>query len=573
MCRALGERRWVRRLVWTLASLAVVLVMTRPSGSEITGTLPQNLGDPALNTWILSWESHAFLSHPSNWFNGNIFFPSGKAIGYSEMMLPLVPVYAVVEAVSSPLTAHNVLLILLLVLSVMATHTLARRLGIGTMPSFLAGVAFSFTAYTFVHLGHLQLMTIGFFPLAFIATLRMFERRRIVDGVLAGLATFALVTGCLYYGAIWGICLGVLVVLDAIVMWRRDRREWLRPIAAFAATSMATLGPIVVLYIRFQHATGFTRALSPEGGLNPSDLLAPAPGSYVYRSAATAMASRAASNEHTFFPGVVVLALAALGSAVLARGLVYRLQDGRGRRWERRQREWIALVVCGAIALATSLGPTVLGLPAPFRLMFHVVPGFDSIRVPARLVVPALLVLALCAAKGVELLGSWLRSVELVGAVAVVVVVVELAAPFPRVSARPDVDDVDLYEVVGDLAPGPVVELPIAGPSDGPNGVYLEAPRMLFSVGDWRPRFNGTSGGNPPSYYADAAVIAQFPAPPSLDALRRLSIRYVVVHKDSSNGFPGYDESQIAAIAATSGVQVVARSAAAVVFEVTAVAR
>src|SRR5688572_20863368 len=54
-------------LVFTVA----VLVMYRPSWSSMTGTLPWNLGDPALNTWILSWESHALLHDVGGFFEGN----------------------------------------------------------------------------------------------------------------------------------------------------------------------------------------------------------------------------------------------------------------------------------------------------------------------------------------------------------------------------------------------------------------------------------------------------------------------------------------------------------------------
>lgn len=52
---------------------------------------------------------------------------------------------------------------------------------------------------------------------------------------------------------------------------------------------------------------------------------------------------------------------------------------------------------------------------------------------------------------------------------------------------------------------------------------------MLYAIGDWRPRFNGTSGGNPPEYFPRVDVLNTFPSAESLTLLDGLDIRYVVL--------------------------------------------
>src|SRR6476620_6461976 len=57
----------------------------------VIGTaLPNDTGDPGLNTWILWWNAHA-MPLTKKWWNGPIFFPAQGAMALSETFLNLVP--------------------------------------------------------------------------------------------------------------------------------------------------------------------------------------------------------------------------------------------------------------------------------------------------------------------------------------------------------------------------------------------------------------------------------------------------------------------------------------------------
>jgi hypothetical protein len=529
------DRGLVRRGGLVAAVAVTVLGMTQTtSPGRLSTTLPHNLGDPALVTWILAWQSHAVVHDPGSWFDGNMFFPHGQALGYSELLLPLVPVFGVVYGLTgNPVLAHNVVLLGLLGLAMGATFALGRRLGLGAVSAYLAAVAFTFGAFTYAHLGHLQLLTLGLFPLGVLALLRLHHRRRTVDGVVSGVATAALVTACLYYGVIWAVWLAAAAAVVVGVEWRRRRTDLVRPLGAAGATAGVLLAPVALLLARFQRQADFSRPLSDSGGFAVGDLLAPAPGSYLYEAAAGAMYQRSMAIEHTFFPGFVVLALALVGVAGLIAGPLGRRGWWRDRAAGPSPAElgWLVLAGGALASLLIAVGPSAFGLPAPFRLLYHVVPGFDSIRVPARLLVPALLFGALAAGRGVDRLAAslgWSRAA--LGAVALALTVAELAAPFARVDARPPEVVAARYAAVAQLPPGSVVELPAAGTRSGGDGVLAESARLLFTIGDWRPRFNGTSGGVPPDYFDQADVLNTFPAPEALSLAADLGLDLVVLH-------------------------------------------
>ena len=249
----------------------------------MTDTLPWNLGDPALNTWILSWESHALMHDPAGFFDGNIFHPFGSAILYSEMMLPLVPAFAVVRSLGgSAVFAHNLLILLLSLLCLVTTYLLGRRLVGHRRVAVLAAFVFSFSGYVFEHMSHLQLLTLGSFPLAFLLLFVALERQRVRDGVLLGVATFALATACLYYGAIWGLCLLAVLAVELVRQHGRPGTAWWRTMGAAALTAGALLVPLVLVYLRFQSSSGFQRPLVSAFGLKLRDLVAPAPGTWLY---------------------------------------------------------------------------------------------------------------------------------------------------------------------------------------------------------------------------------------------------------------------------------------------------
>jgi hypothetical protein len=508
--------------------------MYRPSASTIDSSLPWNLGDPALNTWILGWEYHALINDPGRFFDGNIFFPYGEAIKYSEMMLPVVPVFGLAWALSaSAIVAHNIAILMLAIFCLCATFILSRRL-IGPEAAVAAAITFSFSGYVFMHQGHLQLLTLGFFPLGYFALFRALESQRVRDGVWLGVCTVLLTLASFYYGAIWLICLCACVLIDWFRLKKPGRRWW-GTILAAALVSVVVLGPIAYVYAEFQSRVPFERAVGGLG-LNPIDFVTPAPGSLIYGNLFAWASERQPTGivEHGLFGGFVVLALAALG------GIRYGVGRRKSGPASRARYELGLLIASGAVSLVFALGPEVMGMPMPYRLLSEFVPPFDSIRAVSRLAVPGLLGLAVVAGYGLRWIVRRLSTEQSVAIVALVssLIMLEMWVQPLRAEVGPSSA---IRDHLADMPPGAVLELPMRTTGD-PAFAFVEGPRLLDTVGDWRPRFNGFSGGFPPGYLEVTARIMTFPEEASLGSIEDLGIRYVVLHgspegSDSSFAF------------------------------------
>jgi hypothetical protein len=125
----------------------------------------------------------------------------------------------------------------------------------------------------------------------------------------------------------------------------------------------------------------------------------------------------------------------------------------------------------------------------------------------------------------------------------------ELAAPLERVDLPSDHATLAVYEALADKPHGAVVELPVIVPTgSGSEWAFVEAPRMVYSSHGWRSRFNGYSGGTPDDYFQDADELNTFPSAISLATMRRLEIRYAILHIGPYEGVAQFTEAQADAV-------------------------
>jgi hypothetical protein len=214
-------------------------------------------------------------------------------------------------------------------------------------------------------------------------------------------------------------------------------------------------------------------------------------------------------NESVFFPGGLILLLAAIGLA--APMITRRLRLGLA----------LGVLTCSLLALGLGLG----GAGYPFRLLHDYAPGWDGVRVPGRVFTLGTLFYALLAGAGAQLLvlrvAPWARRRKLsalpalVGVALAVAIVGEgaghLAHPVVPQPARAEIG-----------LPGPVLDLPTDGPADrlwqyfSTDGFYKipqgNSTFDIYSVDDLR-------GG-----------VDAFPDKASVEKLRYYRIKTVVLH-------------------------------------------
>ncbi len=534
-----------------LLFLVLTLVMLRLTPARLTGSLPANLGDPALIAWLMDWAAHSVVTDPAHYFNAPIFAPNTGTTAYTDSLLPQAAVFGPVHAVAGSASwalAFNVTLVALVMANLAATYALVRWLTGRADAALVAALGFVFSSFFLGHVGNPQLLAAWFLPAGFLLLFRVLVAARLRDAVALALVTVGQVLAAAYFGVLWGLS-AALVVTGWFLVRRRVSGRQVRALGLAAVVTVALLVPVTAPYLALQSDPAFARPLFSGGSFEWVDLLIPIMGNPVWHVLSTTFGFR---NEHAAFPGLLVTVLTVIGLlTVLSRPAAAVDRPGPGSPSDRRL-ALLLLVLAGAVAAVLSSGPVIAGHPAPFAFLFDHVPGFNGVRVPARFAVVAMLAAAALAGVGWAALTGRLsaRSRQLLTGLACLVVLVETGGPIPWATLPVDDRTLAVYRALDRLGPGTVLELPIPRPS-GPEYPYVEAPRQLYATLDFHPRVNGYSGYAPPGYDADTLLFVSFPAPDTVTRLGQLGVRWVVVHGGPQDGAGQYGPASRARILAT----------------------
>lgn len=499
--------------------LAGALLLTWPLAANLTTRLGavEGAGDPFLNLWSLGWGMQAWLHEPMSVFNGrvfdaNIFHPAAGTLTYSDHLLlqslALAPLYAVTGNLA---LCYNTLLIASLALSGVAMHLLARQVTGSDRAAYVAGLAWACWPYRTAHFLHLQLQSLYFLPLALLLLHRVAAARRWRDALALGAFAALQAISSVYYGVMTAVALGAgaLVLAWTTGQWR-GRRYWTRVLGAGAVAALL-VAPVLWPYWVTQQREGFGRNLFEAVGNSATlqsytqvpheNLLYGASGLLLPREPAPGQRDRR-NNEHQMFPGVVLVALAALGVV-------------KGWRTDAWPSVATALALA-ALGVVLSLGPQ--GAAVVYEWAADLVFGFHAIRAPARFAVVAMLGLCVLAATG---LAKTRTGAVAVGVVAASMMLEFVNAPLTRLVAAPAATTRAGQWLREQPGRGAVLYLPLSLDKD--NSVY-----MVRSLEHRRPIVNGYSGQRPAFF---TSVADAFADPSSIDAramLKELDVKYVV---------------------------------------------
>jgi hypothetical protein len=218
---------------------------------------------------------------------------------------------------------------------------------------------------------------------------------------------------------------------------------------------------------------------------------------------------------------IVALALAGLASRAYPRWLRIGLA--------------IAVVVISVLALGFRAGG---GLLWPYRLVYEVLPGWQAIRVPGRLVTFSSLGLALLAGAGAQRMATagarrfsaaWMAP-ALAAVLALAIAVEGRGLPFDPLDdrAQPAVPPVPPSTA---SVPAPQLHLPAKRASD--NRRYI-----LWSTDGFPKLVNGRSSLNPTFTQRLIRDVQGFPNRRTVELLARTGVRSVVLHADRTAGTP-----------------------------------
>ena len=557
--------------------LLVTLLLAFPLVRDIGGVLSNDLGDPALNTWIL-WHNATTLPFTEAWWSPAVFHPSPHVLSYSEHLFGLsllsTPVYWLT---GSPVIAYNVAFLLTFPLSGLAAYLLTFELTNRRDASWLAGLAFAFAPYRMEHLAHVQILASYWMPIGLFGLHRYYRDggRRWV--LLFGVATLmnGLTNG--YY-----LLFYPLLILPW-VLWFTPIEGWWRKtmvVAASGALACVLLAPTLITYQRAHDAIGLGR--TPEEirafSADASGLLSgPA------RSVLWSFPESLRQQEGQLFPGATVVAL--VGLALWRARHPPREPDPRALRIVRTGVGIIGAGFAVALAVRLLIGPWRLQLPGLVIATFEVdrivaqgilvwfccallsplcsqayrrhsplafyglatfllfilalgpaptlferdfmspsiysaltwLPGYDGLRVPARFWMLATICIAcLVGLAFVRLVPATHRYRPALLAVVTLGILADGWITWPIAAVPP-------RSVVLDHVDGGVLELPLGT-------IEHDAASLLRATRHRQPLINGYSGYEPP-HYAALRHGLRHRTEDTLDIVAGLGIRYVLIDR------------------------------------------
>ena len=479
-------------------------------------------GDSAYFTWAVGWQTHAILTDPLSLPHGNFYAPSRftffmdePVLGTGLLVLPLS------WFTDDAILLFNVARLLTWILTGLFTWRLARDIGLDPPAALATGAFFAFSPIRVDQVAHLSTLGTQWIPLVYLFARRFCLEPTIVDAVRTGLFFALSFLACGYHGLFFSVLLPISLL--PFLVTPQARRILVRGIAAVItasfflyplyALSREALGPL-----RFERSTADTLKYAA----SLETFLAANRWNRVWGG----LSENLRGDPGNLFPGLVVIALAALAIAGLRRRIPVE-----ARRFV------VGLVVLALASALLALGPEIRFrgatlAPGPFALLRDYVPVFSNIRATGRAGIFLAFPLAVLA--GVALQSR--RRPALASTIALLAFLFEARiAPIPTPSFTNVIDSraetPKVYQWLREQPKGTIVaELPARPASDLARPAFHDSIYMVWSTRHWQPLVNGFAGVETPLVQRYRATAPSFPEAEALDVIKEAGARYVVVH-------------------------------------------
>ena len=496
--------------------VVLTLLMTYPTVFHM-GSGVKDLGDPLLNTWIMAWNAQKILNLDiEDYFDANIFYPHKRTLAYSEHLFTQSLIGLPVLLVSqNPVFAYNFCLLFSFFTSGLGMFFLARYLTRSPYSGMVAGIIFAFSPFMFAHLGHLQVITAGGIPMAFLYLHKFLRYEQSKHLLLFSLFFLLQVLANGYYALYLSLFAGLYILVYLITEKRYTALKFWAKITVFVLIVVAVAGPFFRQYFLVRKEMGFARKMGEHANL--TSFLATSPFNRLYGE----LTSPFLKQEGELFPGILAVVLAVLG-------FTYMLRNDRKKKSVVKKHG----IIYSSILLLSFL--FTFGSKGPYILLHKFVPGFDGLRVASRFHIFVMFSLAVLSAFGLKALVSlpFLRTKRasfVAFSLTFLILVEYFSVPVPVRKVRVKEDIPEVYKWLATQKENfAIIELPL--PKPGKRVGQIECPRLHFSTYHWKKIVNGYSGYFPPLYDELKRRWQSMPLEQNIEDLRSLGVRYVIFH-------------------------------------------
>ncbi len=399
-----GGRRatWAVVVVALYAALAVLC--TWPLVTYADRALLAGSNDTLLHYWNCWWVRQALREGVSPFYTPYLFYPYGASLVTHNIPWLNALLTIPLEPLVGALAAYNLSILVTLTLCGYCAYLLLRDLTHSEPAALVGGVLYEVWPYRLGELGHPNMLSTHWIPLALLLLIRLLRRPRWQTGALLGLV--AGLIGYTRWQQLLGaaIVLGIYFLFQARTLWRERRALW-APLLIAICVAGVLLAPPAMLLLRNQQAEATHAVLVRDEAEDTAqtDLLGfitPPEGNWLVGEYTRPLFDRYyRDNGDRVYPtylGLVPAILALLGALRLRR-----------KAWP-----WLTML---ALLIALSLGADLrVGgrflrqIPTLYDLV-HPLVVFRLIRFPMRYAMFVALPLASLAAYGIATVHAWLR--------------------------------------------------------------------------------------------------------------------------------------------------------------------
>lgn len=466
--------------------LVVTIVMTYPLILNM-GSGVRDLGDPLLNIWILdSTLNKASNLNFGSYFDMNIFYPHKNTLAYSEHLftqsLIAFPIFLFVK---NPVFVYNFVLLFSFFSSCLGMYFLVRYLTQNSSAAILAGLIYGFSPFMFAHLFHLQVITAGGIPLAFLFLHKFFQSETFKNLLLFSFFYILQVLANGYYALYLTFFAGIYFLLFFVFKQKyKDRRFWIKA-AAVLIIIFVCLAPFFSQYLHVKKTMGFSRSIGAYANLK--SYLSTSPVNRIYGK--LTLPIRELENE--LFPGFTVFFLAFAGCL-----FSLKRKTNNNLFFKNPLPVYMGILV---LSFLFTFGPK-----GPYMILYKFVPGFSSLRVASRFYIFVIFSLAVLAAYGYKGIAARLfphkqKNRILIVLLASLLLLEFFSSPIPldTVPTQKNIPTVYKWLAQRDEIHN-LIELPLPMPKEpiGP----IECLRIYYSIYHRKNIVNGYSGYFPPMY-------------------------------------------------------------------------
>ena len=498
-----------------LIAVFIALAFNAPMLPRMSEAMPEvGFGDPFLTAWMVAWDGHALTDPTAHIWDSNTFWPWDDTLAFSDALLGYAPAGLIGDGIEAAIVRHNLLYLFAHAFAFFGAYLLARELGVTPLAALVAAAAFAYAPWRLDQRTHLHVISSGGIPMTMLLFARGYRRRRPLVIVAAALVGIWQISLGFTLGIPLGYALGVLAIVGLVV----HRFLGTEPLGRNVIVASACAAAIMAGWVAWQ-AAPYYRVVddhpearrkttqvdffsSPLGGLVTSPRA-----NFAWGGVTQPLRNELNwPTEQSLFPGVTAIGLAVLGLT------------SRRERWVRLL---FGLGVLACLYLSMGLAAPVAGI---YRLLYDVVPGWEGIRVPGRLMVLTSLGLGCLAAIGCQDLIDRASSLETTRRHALALIAVIPVLVLVEGAGTVEVNRVPVPPASIDLVDGPRAHIPT---NDLTDRIY-----MLWSIDGFYPIANGESGFVPESVAELRTSMPLFPDETSVALLRELDVRSVVFHPD-----------------------------------------